>query len=120
MVFKIDGTDITPWIAASGIKWTRYDVEAPKAGRTMDGRMQRGRVATKIKLEIKCVPLTAADTRTLLNLIKPEYVSVEYDDPMYGHRVGTFYANNNPATYWMRMRDGTEYYSEISFPLVER
>lgn len=120
MVFKIGTTDITPWIASGGIKWTRYDVEAPKAGRTMDGKMQRGRVATKIKMEITCTPLTLANTRTLLNLILPEYVTVTYDDPMYGMRSATFYSNNNPATYWMKMRDGTEYYSSITFPLIER
>lgn len=120
MVFKIDGTDITPWIASEGIKWQRYDVDAPKAGRTMDGRMQRGRVATKIKMTITCVPLTGSDLQTLLNLILPEYVSVEYDDPQYGHRVATFYANNNPASYWVKRPEGTEWWSEISFPLVER
>lgn len=120
MVLKINGTDITPYIASGGIKWTRYDIDAPKAGRTMDGTMQRGRVATKVKMEITCTPLPKDKLRELLNLILPEYVKVEYEDPMNGLRIGTFYSNNNPATYWLQRPDGSEWYTEITFPLVER
>lgn len=120
MTFKINGTDITKYIAQSGIKWTRNDIDAPGSGRTMSGKMMRGRVATKIRIDITCVPLQKDDLRRLLNLILPEFVTVTYEDPMYGLVTKTMYSNNNPATYWMQWENGTEWYTDISFPLVER
>lgn len=119
MQIYIDGLDITSYIAYGGIKWTRNDIDAPDAGRTMDGVMHRGRVATKIKLEITTTPLKTADLRTLLNAIYPEYVEVTYDDPMEGSVVKLMYSNNNPATFCMVQPNGDEWWKSISFPLVE-
>ena len=45
-----------PYIAEDGLKWTRFDVEAPYTGRTLDGVMHRGRVAVKIRLDVTCRP----------------------------------------------------------------
>ena len=84
MVLKIDGTDITPYIAFSGIAWQRGDVESENAGRTLDGILHRGRVGTKIRLDITCRPLTAAEAGVVLNAIYPEWVTVQYTDPMSG------------------------------------
>lgn len=121
MILKINGVNILPLIDYNGgIKWQRSDLDDPESGRTLDGMMQRGRVATKIRLDIKCHPLKASDVQTLLNLILPEYVTVEYTDPMYGLRECTMYSNNNPATFLLLQKDGTEWWSEISFPLIER
>lgn len=125
MVFKIgtgnNAVDMIPYTAHDdGFKWTRYDVESPEAGRSLDGLMHRGRVSTKIKLEIKCRPLKASELQTVLNAILPEYVTVTYTDPMYGLVTKTMYSNNNPATHCLWKPDGTEWWSGISFPLVER
>lgn len=121
MTFKIGGTDFSKYIAHDdGFKWSRNDIEAPDTGRTMDGLMHRGRVATKIRLDIKCRPLTSTELYTLLNAILPEYVTVEYTDPMYGSVTKSMYSNNNPATHALTMKDGTEWWSGISFPLVEQ
>ena len=120
MLVEIDGVDITHYIAFGGLKWSRNDIDAQNAGRALDGTMIRDRVATKIRLDITCRPLTAEELSEVLNLIQPEYVLVQYDDPMLGRRTGTFYANNNPASYCMRWPDGTEWWSDVTFPLVER
>lgn len=120
MVFEIDGVDMTPYIAFNGIKWQRYDIDSPNTGRAMNGLMYRGRVSTKIKLEIKCRPLKATELSIVLNAVLPEYVSVTYDDPMEGRVTKTMYSNNNPASYYMLKPNGTEYWTEVSFPLVER
>lgn len=120
MQILIDGYDITNYIAFKGLKWSRNDIDAQNAGRALDGTMMRDRVATKIRLDITCRPLKAAELNEVLNLIEPEYVTVEYDDPMMGRRTGTFYANNNPASYCILQPDGTEWWHDISFPLVER
>ena len=122
MILKIGGsggTDITPYIANQGVKWQRNDIEESSAGRTMDGKMHRGRVATKIRLDITCRPLTASELSTVLNLILPEYITVYYSDPMYGTVTKTMYSNNNPASYLLKKPDGTEWWSGVTFPLIE-
>ena len=120
MLLKINGTDITPLIAAGGFKWQRNDLESPDAGRTLDGIMHRGRVTTKIRLDITCRPLSALELKLLLRIIINEYVSVEYDDPMSGREYKTMYSNNNPATCLIVHSDGTETWDEVTFPLIER
>ena len=132
---KINGTDITGLIAAQGVQWSRNDVDGPSTGRTMSGLMVRDRVATKIRLDITCRPLKHDELRMLLNLILPVFVNVTYDDPMYGVVTKTMYANNNGATFfrridpytsekrWMYGRnipDSEEYWTEVTFPLIER
>lgn len=122
MVLKIGGsggTDIVPYIANQGLKWQRADIEAADSGRTMDGVLHRGRVATKIRLDITCRPLKASELNTLLNLILPEYITVYYSDPMYGTVTKKMYSNNNPASFLMRKSDGTEWWSGVTFPLIE-
>ena len=125
MMFMIgtggNAVDMVPLVAHDdGFRWQRYDIDDPATGRTLDGLMHRGRVATKIRLDIKCRPLTADELNTVLNAILPEYVTVTYTDPMYGIVTKTMYSNNNPATHALWKPDGTEWWDGISFPLVER
>ena len=120
MTLMIDGVDMTPYIAYGGFKWSRNDVDAPNTGRSMDALMHRGRVATKIRLDITCRPLTTEELRIVLNTILPEYVTVTYDDPMYGRTTKTMYANNNPAVFQLNKNDGRQYWTGVTFPLVER
>jgi hypothetical protein len=120
MMLKINGVDFMPFIAKQGVKWQRNDIDAANSGRTMDGQMQRGRVATKIRLDITCRPLTAEEARLVLNTILPEYFSVDYYDPMSGERYGvTMYSNNNPASFLIEKPDD-DWWSGITFPLIER
>lgn len=120
MHFEIDGVDVLPYIAYKGIKWTRNDIDSENAGRTLDGTMNRGRVCMKVKLEVTCRPLSSDEAHTILNLIEPEYVTVSYIDPQLGDRTVQFYSNNVPATFCILKPDGTGWWDEISFPLVER
>ena len=120
MTLTIGSTDITPYIAYKGIKWQRADVDSAQATRTLDGSLQRARVATKIRLDITCRPLTAAEAATILALIQPEWVTVTYSDPMSGTRSNVvMYSNNNPASYLMQ-KGSTEYWDGITFPLIEK
>ena len=50
MVFKINGTDILPYVAYQGLKWQRNDLDSEGAGRTLDGIMHRARVSSKMLL----------------------------------------------------------------------
>lgn len=120
MILKINGVDILPYVAHQGIKWQRSDLDSSEAGRTMDGMMHRGRVATKIRLDITCRPLRSEEAKIVLNAILPEYINVEYTDPMDGLVTREMYANNNPATHMLIQEDGTEWWSGITFPLVQK
>lgn len=117
----VDGTDLTPYIAFKGVKWTRNDVDSPDTGRTLDALMHRGRVASKIRLDISCKPLTDSEASTVLNAIYPEYVTVQYTDPQAGGLVTrTMYSNNNPASYLLNREGQEDLWDGITFPLVER
>lgn len=117
---KIDGTDITDYIANGGFQWQRSDVDGEGAGRDLTGDLRRNRVATKRRLDITCRPLKAEEAKTVLTLIMPEWVTVEYIDPQTGGAVTrTMYSNNNPATFLLR-KDGQEWWSGITFPLIEK
>ena len=120
MYFKIGNLDMVPYIAYGGLKWSRNDIDAPGTGRALSGLMYRGRVGTKIRLDVTCRLLKADELQTILNAILPEYVTVTYDDPMYGRVTKTMYSNNNPAVYQLHKKDGTEWWSGVTFPLIER
>lgn len=119
MILEIDGVNILPYVAHQGIKWQRNDIDSSEAGRTMDGQMHRGRVATKIRLDITCRPLRSSEAAIVLNAVWPEYISVRYLDPMSGEVTKRMYSNNNPATHMLIQDDGTEWWSDITFPLIE-
>ena len=120
MTLTVNNVDMTPYIAYGGIKWQRYDVDSPNTGRTLDGLMHRGRVATKIRLDITCRLLKKNEVSIVLNAILPEFVTVTYDDPMLGTVTKTMYSNNNPAVFEMKKKNGSEWWSGVTFPLVER
>lgn len=120
MVFKINGTDILPYVAYQGLKWQRNDLDSEGAGRTLDGIMHRARVSSKIRWDVTCRPLKSDEVIILLNLILPEFVTVQCTDPMYGLVTKTFYSNNNVATHMLLMEDGTEWWDGITFPLIEQ
>lgn len=127
MVFQIAhseiGTryDITKYIASGGIKWSRNDVEAAGAGRTQEGLMERDRVAIKYRFDVTCRPLTAVEQSTLLQLIEPTFVYLVFTDPTTNITTGDwFYSNNIPSTYMIKQADGTEWWTGLAFPLIQK
>lgn len=121
MVLKIDGIDITPYIAHRGIKWQRSDLDASNAGRSLDGKLLRSRVASKIRLDVTCIPLTTEQASAVLSAIMPEWVTITYTDPQIGTEVTkTMYSNNNPASFLFAKSNGKEYWDGITFPLIEK
>lgn len=116
----VDGVDLTPFIALGGIKWSRNDIDGSNAGRTLDGTMQRDRITTKIRLDITFRPLNDAELSTVLNAIQPEYISVTYNDPLYGTRTMEAYSNNVPATVLLKQTDGSWLWGSVTAPIIER
>ena len=120
MTLTVNNVDMVPYVAYGGLKWSRNDVDSPNTGRDISGRMHRGRVGTKIRLDVTCRLLKSDELSIVLNAILPQYVTVTYDDPMSGRVTKTMYSNNNPAVFQMRKNNGDEYWSGVTFPLIER
>ena len=118
--FTVNGISLLNYLAEDGIKWTRFDVEAPDTGRTLDGVMHRRRVASKVRLDITCRPLKDAEAMAVLSAIKPEFVTVRYIDPQDGSVTRTMYSNNIPTICATVNPDGTAFWKGLSFPLIER
>jgi hypothetical protein len=112
--------DITPWIAWQGLTFSRNDVDAPDAGRTMDGLMHRGRVASKEKMEVKTVQLTRAQSAKLQTLLFPESIQVRVTPypRTNSSYVMSMYSNNVKTTYVIHRENGEDLQS-LSFPLIE-
>lgn len=121
---KQNGTwvNITPYIAFQGVKRGRNDVDGPEAGRTMDGKMHRARVATKMRYDITCRPLRTAELNLIETLIMPEYIDVRITDPYFsypGKKTFHMYSNNTSAGFCIRKPNGIEWWNGVTFPLIE-
>lgn len=120
MTLTIGSVDLTPYIAYQGVKWQRSDLDSEEAGRTLDGVMHRDRVASKRRLDVTLRPVTTSEASTILSAIAPEWVSVTFTDPETGSDVTkTMYSNNIPATYCVK-KGSVDYWSGITFPLIEQ
>lgn len=120
MKIYIDGTDITDYIAYQGVKVTRADIDGPNSGRNIAGTMMRDRVATKMRLDVKCRPLHLEEVRILNNLLMPEYVTVQYDEPTYGRISIIAYSNNNTYEFCIQRENGDELWHNVNFPLIQK
>lgn len=118
-IFKLDGKDFTDIIAEGGLAWSRNDLDASGAGRSMDGVMQRKRVAVKRKLSVSCLRM---DTKTMIFLnesLYPQFVKVTYLDPIDGVITRTFYGSTVESTT-QTVIDGKTYWDGTTFSLIER
>lgn len=121
MIFEIDGVDITPYIAFSGLKFTASDLDSEEAGRTLDGNLRRSRVATKVRWDVPTRQLRTAELQHLFSLIKKEWVTLRASDPYFGLRSARFYSNNNNVSMKITSKtsEGEELWDSFTFPLIE-
>lgn len=110
--------DITSFVAKKGLKVTRNDVDKD-AGRTMDAVMHRGRIATKLKIEVKLVDLYEPIWQSILQRIQAESFEVTYTDALLGDRIMQMYSNNYSYTLITEDTAGQRRYTDIEFPLIE-
>ena len=112
--------DITPFIAWQGLSFSRNDVDGPDAGRTMDGRMHRNRVAVKEKMQIKTIPLTKAQVSTLQSLLYPETFLVRVNPYPKTNSAAVFSMySNNVTTQHIIHRESGEDLQTMTFPMIE-
>ena len=122
MVFEIDGLNIVPYIAENGIKWSWNGIDAPNAGRDLSGTMHRGLVARKARCDVSCYWMPKSVARTIHTTLQPEYVTVRTDTIPWisGVTVLSMYSNNVAQTLETEYTDGTQLYTDLEFPLIER
>lgn len=119
VVFKIGDTDFTAFILQGKLNWEKNDIDSSKSARTLDGTMNRNRVAVKRKLSLTCKRLTTEQLRSLSNALSPVFVPVTYLDPEQGVITKTFYSSQLKSATWATV-GGKTYWDNSQFELVER
>lgn len=114
----IGSLDITSWIADSGFKWERNDIDSPNSGRDMNGLMRRNVIARKDKMQITCRSISSSQLNQLLTALTSATVSVTYTVPGETSRTATFY-NSKKAAGVVQDIGGSTIYDGVSFDLIE-
>ena len=113
-------TDITDMIKFQGVSWSSNSVDAPNAGRSLDGYMNRKLIGFKDKFEIQCIQLTTAQLDALTSLLEHEWLSVKITTS-----TGTITRQMYPgatikSAFCIKRKDGTELWDGYSFSLIEK
>ena len=125
LTLKINGVDFLPFVAAGGIEWSRNDVDSSNAGELQDGTMRRDRITMRRKLTITMNSLSTADMKTVQQAIYPQWVEVEFLDPLEGAVITrTFYSNNVACTaarqHTLKSGEQVVKWRGFTFPLIEQ
>lgn len=112
-------TDLIPYLAHQGLKWSRNDIDSSDAGRDQTGTLHRARVAKKARLDCTCRPLIQSEMVSVLSALQYEWLQVQFTDPESGNtRTAKMYSNNIPAGFLLK-KDTINYWTGITFPLIE-
>lgn len=122
MTLTVNGIDVSGYVTPEGYKITRSDVEDSNAGRTLNGTMQRKRVAVKYRLDVTLRLLPKNLLAPVLNAITSETFIVTYSNPWDtasgdSTRQATCYSNNYNVQ--SRLERGGNVFYNLSFPLIE-
>lgn len=118
---SINGVDITRYILKDGFSLSENDLDSPKAGRTLDALMHRGKVAQKNKADVKLVPVKKSVLDMLMPLLRNQYFTCK-TDLFPGMGVQTMQMYNSTRKYGVAIVDtsGTVWYKDASFNIIER
>lgn len=118
--YKVNGVNFLPYIKNLVIE--ENDVDSDDSGRTLDGLMHRGRIASKDKHTIDCRPLYTDESKIVLQAISgSEFVSVQTNiHPKYTNVVLSMYNSSRTAAVYRVDEDGKAVWDNISFTLIER
>ena len=117
----ISSNDLAPYIEELNIQIN--DLDADGSGRNItDGKMYRTKVASKVKLDVKLLPLDESVLSTISTLVSPTYVNVTFLNPLTNQDVTKeFYCSS--FTFGNQLYHNSEettYYYDGSFSLTER
>lgn len=109
------------------VKWGLMDISASDSGRVQDtnATMYKNRVTQKRKISLSWMNPSMADTSTILKAFNPEYVYVQYLDPLENaFRIGLFYVGDRSSPFrqiTLNNADGTRtVMKSLSFDIIER
>lgn len=116
----VDGVELK---APSTFQWGLQDVSDQSAGRTQDAVMHKNRIAQKRKIELEWSNPTPEETYAIVNAFQPEYISVQYHDPLDSPDPAVlstrrFYVGDKTAPVYSWVV-GEERYSAVTFNIIE-
>ena len=108
----------------SKITWSVQDISAPDAGRTLDGIMHKERLAVggqkrKMKLDWNLVKY-GTESSAILSTFTPEYLQIKYPDPQSGAVVTKNFYTGDKEMNLITWLDGKQYYTNLSFSIIEQ
>lgn len=117
---RLNGLDIIKDIEE--IKWSENDLDAPNSGRSLDGMMQRGKVASKRRADIKLRDQKAQRANLILSILRNQYFICETDlAPSDGSGlVMQMYNSTRSGSVRIVNTDGKIVHKDIAFNIIER
>jgi len=117
---RLNGRDITKYIEMGGFNLSENDLDSPKSGRTLDALMHRGKVAEKLKAEIKFVPVKKEVVDWVMPILRNQYFTCETD--MFAGGRMTLAMYNSTRKYGVAVidTDGALWYTGVSFNIIQR
>ena len=120
MIFKVNGTDIMPYAMVGGVSYKRVNVEGGNNMRMQSGKKRLDRIASQYDWIFNFRPMTAAEQATLLTLLSPKSVNVQFTDPQTNTTAtATYYVSDVPAGYLVKRANGVEYWGGMSATFEE-
>lgn len=111
--------DIAPLIEE--IKWSENDLDSPKAGRTLDGLMHRGKVTSKRRADIKLINSSASTINPILVILRKEYFYCDTDlVPAEGPLLMQMYNSTRSGGIQIVNTDNVVMHKDVSFNIIER
>lgn len=118
---KLNGQDIAKYIVQGGISLSENDLDSPKAGRTLDGLMHRGKVTEKNRADIKLVDVKANVLSQIFSTLRNEYFTCETDlFPGKGRLNMSMYNSTRKYGVSIIDSDGVAWYQDASFNIIQR
>lgn len=116
----LNGLDITEDIEE--IKWSENDLDAPNSGRTLNGLMERGKVTSKRRADIKLRDLKAVRANQILSVLRNQYFICQTDlAPADGtDLIMQMYNSTRSGSVRIVNTDGKIIHKDISFNIIER
>lgn len=118
---RLNGVDITEYIDQNGLSLSENDLDAPNSGRTLDGKMHRGKVTTKARADIKLKPIKADALNLILPIIRNQYFTcvTDFFPGREGEEIEMYNSTRKYGVHHVDT-DGKIRYSGVSFNIIER
>ncbi len=118
---RLNGQDIAKYIAQGGLSLSENDLDSPKAGRTLDGLMHRGKVTEKNRADIKLVDVKPNVLAQIFATLRNEYFTCETDlFPGKGRLSMSMYNSSRKYGVSIIDSDGVAWYQDASFNIIQR